>query len=124
MRVTAFGDFVPNEGNTANDEVSMQDELVAARDDSTGFRFLLVLSLILALLVFGNAAVVGNLYDTLSGLRASYGVSEAWFVVLLAGLVRYRRRGLWLLLGAPLALGVPGYINYSFAVMCNGTGCI
>ena len=69
---------------------------------NTPVRSLLILSLVVAALAFGVPWLTHF---------ADYGLSTAliviWFSLLIAGIAKYRKRGLWLLTTAPLALFWP-----------------
>ena len=97
---------------------------MGARDNSTGFRLLFVLSIILAILAFGTAVIVGHRVDAYYGARVSYWFSAIWFVSFIIACILYRRRGLWLLIGAPLALFVPIYFEIFYTGGCNGASCM
>ena len=74
-----------------------------------GFKSLLLVSFVLAL-----ASVLAPLLILLIALRASADIvwafqaesllTLAWVIVVAIGLVRYRARGLWMLVGAPIVL--------------------
>ena len=74
-----------------------------------GYKALLVLSLCLAiasivvpLMILSIAFRAGS--DMVWAFLAEGVLGMAWLIVVATGLVRYRARGLWMLLGAPLIL--------------------
>jgi hypothetical protein len=76
------------------------------------FRVLLVGSLALAMMTFAA--------PWLTSIRVSLFLAGLWGAVVLAALFRFRRRGVWLLLGTPLAL----YWLYVFVVLCHDFGSL
>jgi hypothetical protein len=51
------------------------------------------------------------------------GLSALWVLLVIAGVVVYRQRGLWLLLGAPFALTWPVTLGLYVAGCALGYGC-
>jgi hypothetical protein len=51
-------------------------------------------------------------------LRMSIPCAAAWALVLAFSLVRFKRRGLWLLLGAPMAMYWPVWLMFNHLPLC------
>ena len=59
-----------------------------------------------------------------NALRASFWSAALWGFFVVAGLVRYRVRGLWLILGAPLALFWPASLLLAVLACAQGGACL
>jgi hypothetical protein len=74
------------------------------------FRALLVVSLAVAAIALAAPLLSGSV-GFMTSLKASIFLALLWTIVVLFALIRYRKRGFWLLLGAPVAL----YWSFVFA---------
>jgi len=86
--------------------------------------FRLIPMIILSLAVGAAGFVQSALFPWPNSVPALYarvfGLALVWVVVLLAGLIVHGKRGLWLFLGAPLALFWPAMIG-NLHLMCRLT---
>lgn len=65
----------------------------------------LLISLAMALLAFLLPRILFS--HTRIAVMVSFMLAACWIVVLIGGIVRFKKRGLWLLIGAPFALFWP-----------------
>jgi hypothetical protein len=70
------------------------------------FTSLFVTSLAIASASFFSLRILSRLYADFA-LVVSFSLTVVWAVLLRVAIVRYRKQGLWVLIGAPLALFYP-----------------
>ena len=85
-----------------------------------------IASLVVAIagLVQPHPAVVSGPDDLLTMYFRVFGPAALWLVLLVVALIGYGRRGLWLLIGAPIVLFWPIWFTvYSLACTVGGAPC-
>jgi hypothetical protein len=88
----------------AADVVGITDNaLLRADDESRKMRLLFVTSFAMAISAFLGPRLVSSDY----AIYASLLLDICWFFLLVAGLLAFKRRGFWLLIGLPLVLYWP-----------------
>ena len=93
-----------------------------------GLRTLLTVSFVLAFAGIVPWIVVGlmgtnRLSDQAVGFSI-YVIGPVWLILAAIVLLRYRRRGLWILLGLPFALSGAAWFALLIAACSSGHGCL
>lgn len=83
------------------------------------FKLALILSLTFAAASFGSIALP---YPSGAFLGASI-FSLIWIAFVIYAIAKFRRRGLWILVGFPVAAFVPFYFFVGELMMCGGLNC-
>jgi hypothetical protein len=94
----------------------------------SGLRILLTISFVLAFAGIVPWIVVGplrtnRLSDQALGFSI-YVIGPIWLILAAIVLLRYRRRGLWVLLGLPFALSGDAWLVVLIAACSRGNGCL
>ena len=88
------------------------------------FRRLQAVSLMVPILGLAVPFALRRRLGESTAIQISLGFSAVWVVLLVVALLKYRRRALWLLVGAPVALWVP-FIVTAIYVSCEfGNDCL
>lgn len=90
------------------------------------FRTYLIASMIVAFAAFCSDALSSSyLFGDFIYLSLGMWIGAAWIIIAIGAAFVFRTRAVWILLGAPFALGIPLYLAITFTP-CNlaGTGCL
>ena len=89
-------------------------------------RAILVASLVIAVASIGGPMVFRYGPNLSRAIHTSFCLGAVWLVMLCAALIRFKKRGLWVLVGAPFALLVPviwSLIYWQCEVVGNLNAC-
>jgi hypothetical protein len=79
---------------------------------------LLIISVLVAISGLARLVAFGPIRDPIASIFWAYGPAAAWLLLFIVGLIIYGKRGLWLLVGAPVALLLPAlYFSVLYFVL-------